>query len=180
MFDILITGGRVVDGSGLPWFAADVGVRDDRIAAVGNLGSAEAALRIEANGKVVAPGFIDAHVHGDLALLTDPYHEPAIRQGVTTYILGQDGVAMAPASSATLAYMRRYTAGFSGIPELPYQWSSLAEYLDCFTGRSAVNVACLIPNGNLRIEAMGLATRRPTAEEQGHMGRLVREAMEQG
>src|SRR6478672_10237296 len=165
MFDILITGGRVVDGSGLPWFAADVGVRDDRIAAVGNLGSAEAALRIEANGKVVAPGFIDAHVHGDLALLTDPYHEPAIRQGVTTYILGQDGVAMAPGSPATVAYMRRYTAGFSGVHELPQKWTSMADYLALFDGRCALNVACLIPNGNLRMEVFGLETRPPTADE---------------
>jgi N-acyl-D-amino-acid deacylase len=81
MFDILITGGKVVDGSGLPGFRADVGVRGDRIEAIGNLTDAEAARRIDAVGKVVAPGFIDAHVHGDLALLTDPYHEPAIRQG---------------------------------------------------------------------------------------------------
>ncbi len=116
MFDLLITGGRIVDGSGCPWFHGDVGVRGDRIAALGRLSHAEAALRIDAGGCVVAPGFIDAHVHGDLMLLADPHHEPAIRQGVTTYILGQDGVAMAPASSATLAYMRRYTAGFSGNP----------------------------------------------------------------
>src|SRR6186997_3132710 len=112
MFDILITGGKVVDGSGLPWFQADVGVRGDRIVAVGQMPGAEARQRIDVTGKVVAPGFIDAHVHGDLALLTDPYHEPAIRQGVTTYILGQDGVAMAPGSPETVAYMRRYTAGF--------------------------------------------------------------------
>src|SRR5262249_5025728 len=148
MFDVLITGGRVVDGSGLPWFQADVGVRGDRIVAISPLATAEATLRIDAADKVVAPGFIDAHVHGDLALLADPYHEPAIRQGVTTYILGQDGVAMAPASAATLAYMRRYTAGFSGTPELAQQWSSMAEYLDCFNRRCALNVACLVPNAH--------------------------------
>src|SRR5262245_10870385 len=100
MFDVLITGGRVIDGTGLPWFRADVGVRGGRIEAVGPLADAEAALRLDAAGKVVAPGFIDTHVHGDLMLLADPYNEPAIRQGVTTYILGQDGVAMAPASPA--------------------------------------------------------------------------------
>src|SRR5438093_1291655 len=156
MFDILITGGRVVDGTGLPWFQGDVGVRGDRIEAVGHLGNAEAALRIDAGGKVVAPGFIDAHVHGDLALLADPYHEPAIRQGVTTYILGQDGVAMAPGSPATVAYMRRYTAGFSGVHEPQRRWHSLGEYLDGFDRRCALNVACLVPNGNVRLEVMGL------------------------
>ena len=180
MFDLLITGGRVVDGSGCPWFHGDVGVRGDRIAALGRLSHAEAALRIDADGCVVAPGFIDAHVHGDLMLLADPQHEPAIRQGVTTYILGQDGVAMAPASSTTLAYMRRYTAGFSGNPELDERWSSVAEYLACFDKRCALNVAYLIPNGNVRMEVMGLADRPSLPSEREAMGRLVRAGMEQG
>src|SRR5947209_4610982 len=131
-FDLVIAGGRVIDGSGLPWFRADVGIRGDRIAAVGPLAGAPARALLDAAGKVVAPGFIDAHVHGDLMLLADPLHEPAVRQGVTTYIIGQDGVAMAPASPATLDYMRRYTAGFSGTPDLPQRWSSMAEYLACF------------------------------------------------
>jgi N-acyl-D-amino-acid deacylase len=183
MFDVLITDGRVVDGGGNPWFRADVGIQAGRIAAIGQLSKAEARIRLDAADKVVAPGFIDAHVHGDLMLLADPLHEPAIRQGVTTYILGQDGVAMAPASPATLDHMRRYTAGFSGNPPLGnngYNWSSLAEYLACFERRCAVNVACLIPNGNLRMEVIGLATRPPTADEIKQMGRLVREGMEQG
>jgi N-acyl-D-amino-acid deacylase len=180
MFDILITGGRVVDGSGNPWFGADVGISGDRISAIGRLGPAEARLRIDGNGKVVAPGFIDAHVHGDLMLLADPFHEPAIRQGVTTYLLGQDGVAMAPASPATLDHMRRYTAGFSGNPPLAERWSSVAEYLACFERRTAVNVAYLVPNGNVRMEVMGLATRRPTTDELKRMRELVRQGMEHG
>ena len=118
MFDLVLAGGRVVDGTGSPWFRADVGVRGDRIAAVGALGRAETRRRLDVAGRVVAPGFVDTHVHADLALLADPLHEAAIRQGVTTYLLGQDGVAMAPASPATLAYMRRYTAGFSGRVEV--------------------------------------------------------------
>jgi len=180
VFDVLITGGRVVDGTGTPWFRADVGIQGGRITAVGRLAGAEARLQIAAKNHVVAPGFIDAHVHGDLVLLADPVHEPAIRQGVTTYVLGQDGVAMAPASPATLAYMRRYTAGFSGTPELPQQWSSVAEYLALFDRRCALNVAYLIPNGNVRMEVMGLATRPPTADELRQMARQVREGMEQG
>lgn len=185
-FEVLITGGRVVDGSGNPWYLSDVGIRGDRIAAVGLLGGATAKTRIDATGKVVSPGFIDAHVHGDLALFTDPLHEPAIRQGVTTYIIGQDGVAMAPASPATLEYMCRYTAGFSGGREWLARrdrrprWSSMAEYLDCFNGNTALNVACLIPNGNLRMEVIGPDDRPATADELRRMGRLVREGMEQG
>src|SRR5438067_7142194 len=142
MFDVLISGGRIVDGSGNPWYRGDVGIGGDHIAALGRLTGAEARIRIDAADKIVAPGFIDAHVHGDLMLLADPFHEAAIRQGVTTYILGQDGVAMAPGSPATLDYMRRYTAGFSGNPDLGgegYRWSSMAEYLDRFERTCAVN-----------------------------------------
>lgn len=180
MFDILIRGGRLVDGTGNPWYRADVGITGDRIAAIGALGQAQARVRLNAAGKIVAPGFVDAHVHGDLKLLTDPYHEPAIRQGVTTYILGQDGVAMAPASSATLQYMRQYTAGFSGIHDITPTWTSMADYLALFDRRCALNVACLVPNGNLRMEAMGLETRPPNGDELKIMGRLLREALEQG
>jgi N-acyl-D-amino-acid deacylase len=180
VFDLVLSGGQIVDGTGNPWFRADLGVRGDRIAAVGALGGAEAARRLDVSGKVVAPGFIDTHVHGDLMLLADPLHEPAIRQGVTTYLLGQDGVAMAPASPSTLAHMRRYTAGFSGTPTLPDRWSSMAEYLACFERRTAVNVACLVPNGNVRLEVMGLETRPPTADELARMRRIVRQAMEEG
>jgi N-acyl-D-amino-acid deacylase len=188
MFDLLITGGRVVDGSGLPWFRADVGIEGDRIVAIRRLNHAECRRRIDAAGKVVSPGFIDAHVHGDLALFADPAHEPAVRQGVTTYILGQDGVAMAPASPATLDYMCRYTAGFSGGVLWADEARSLGEggdltmdrYLSRFDRQCAINVACLVPNGNVRMEVMGLETRPPVPDELRRMRRLVREAMEQG
>ena len=187
MFDLLLAGGRVVDGSGLPWFLADVGVTGDRVTAVGRLGNAEARLRLDVAGKVVAPGFIDAHVHGDIALLADPAHEPAIRQGVTTYIIGQDGVALTPSSPATRDYMRRYTAGFSGgvlWADTPFLrepgFLSMDGYLSLFDRRCALNAACLVPNGNVRMEVVGLETRPPTADELTAMRRLVREAMEQG
>jgi N-acyl-D-amino-acid deacylase len=180
MFDLLITNGRIVDGSGNPWFRADLGIEGDRIRAIGRLAGAEARQRINAADNVVAPGFVDAHVHGDLMVLADPWQEAGIRQGVTTYVLGQDGVAMAPASPATLDYMRRYTAGFSGTPDLGFSWSSVAEYLALFERRVAVNIAYLIPNGNLRMEVMGLDTRPATADELRRMGRLLREGLEQG
>jgi N-acyl-D-amino-acid deacylase len=181
MFDTLIIGGRVVDGSGLPAFRADVGIVGDRIADVGRLDRAEAKTRVDAAGLVVAPGLVDAHVHGDLALFADPAHEPAVRQGVTTYIIGQDGVAMAPASPATLDHMRRYTAGFNGnFPTPGLTWRGLHEFLSLFDRRVAINVAALVPNGNVRMEVMGLETRRPTADELARMRRLVRDAMEEG
>jgi N-acyl-D-amino-acid deacylase len=181
MFDLLIRNGRVVDGTGLPWFRADVGIAGDRIAAVGRLDGAAAKLILDATGKVVCPGFVDAHVHGDLALLADPVHEPAVRQGVTTYVLGQDGVAFAPGSTATQQYVRHYTAGFNGnFPTPGKQWRTVAEYLALFDRACAINVCTLIPNGNARMEVMGLDPRKPTAVERQAMRRVVREGMEQG
>jgi N-acyl-D-amino-acid deacylase len=181
MFDLLLRRGTVIDGSGSPGVVADVGVVGDRVTAVGRVGDAEARVAIDVTGKVVCPGFVDAHVHGDLPLLVDPLHEPAVRQGVTTYIVGQDGVAFAPAGPATMRHMRRYTAGFNGnFPTPGREWATVAEFLALFDRRCAINVAALVPNGNVRMEAMGLADRRPTATELAHMRRLVREGMEHG
>ena len=186
MFDILIQGGRVVDGSGNPWCYADVGIVGDRITAVGRLSSADARHRIDAIDRVVAPGFVDAHVHGDLALLADPLHEPAIRQGVTTYVNGQDGVAMAPSSHGTRDFMCRYTAGFSGGFAFADErlsktgFLSMADYLALFDRKCAINVCSLVPNGNARMEVMLLDTRAASTDEAGHMGTIVREAMREG
>src|SRR5262245_25587764 len=125
-FDLILKNGWVIDGSGGPPYRADVALLESMIAGVGRLNGARAARTIDAAGKYVVPGFIDAHVHGDLMLLADPIHLPALRQGVTTYIIGQDGSSFAPASAATLDYMRRYTAGFNGNPDgLDYSWRSV-------------------------------------------------------
>ena len=114
-------------------------------------------------------------------LLADPIHLPALRQGVTTYIIGQDGSSFAPASPATLDYMRRYTAGFNGNPsEVDYDWRTIGEYLARFDRRTALNVAYLIPNGNVRMEVMGLDPRPATDDELRAMQRLVRQGMDAG
>ena len=181
MFDLIIKGGWVIDGSGGPPFRADVALLESMIAEVGRLDGAEAPRVLDAAGRYVVPGFIDAHVHGDLMLLADPIHLPALRQGVTTYIIGQDGSAFAPASPETLAYMRRYTAGFNGNPPgLSYDWRTVDEYLSRFDRSTAINVAYLIPNGNVRMEVMGLDPRPATDDELAAMQRLVREGMDAG
>ena len=90
-FDVVIRGGKIVDGTGNPWFKGDVAIRGDRIAAVGPLGDRDAAHRvIDAHGLIVAPGFIDMHSHSDMTLLEDGSAQSKIRQGVTTEILGED------------------------------------------------------------------------------------------
>jgi N-acyl-D-amino-acid deacylase len=181
MLDLIIRNGWVIDGCGGPAFRADVGLLDSLISEVGPLGHVEGVPTLDATGLYVVPGFIDTHVHGDLMLLADPIHLPALRQGVTTYILGQDGSAFAPASPPTMDYMRRYTAGFNGNPsEIDSNWSTVEEYLARFDRATALNVAYLIPNGNLRMEVMGLDTRPASDDEIRAMRRLVREGMDAG
>jgi N-acyl-D-amino-acid deacylase len=180
-FDLIVKGGWVIDGTGGPAYRADVALIDTMIAEVGRLDGAEATRIVDATGHYVVPGFIDAHVHGDLMLLADPIHLPALRQGVTTYLIGQDGSSFAPASPATLDYMRRYTAGFNGNPPgLSYDWRTIGEYLAQFDRRVAINVAYLIPNGNVRMEVMGLDPRPARDDELRAMQRLVREGMDAG
>jgi N-acyl-D-amino-acid deacylase len=180
-FDLIFQGGWVIDGSGGPPFRADVALVGTKIAAVGRLDGATAARLLNVTGRYIVPGFIDAHVHGDLMLLADPVHLPALRQGVTTYIIGQDGSSFAPASPSTLDYMRRYTAGFNGNPPgLALEWRTIDEYLSFFDGRVALNVAYLIPNGNIRIEVMGLDTRPAGDDDLCAMQRLVDAGMEAG
>src|SRR5262249_5788792 len=169
-----VRGGWVIAGSGGPPYRADVGLVETMIAEVGRLEGAEAVRFVDASGRYVVPGLIDAHVHGDLMLLADPIHLPALRQGVTTYLIGQDGSSFAPPSSAPLDYMRRYTAGFNGNPPgLAYDWRTVDEYLARFDRSTAINVAYLIPNGNVRMEVMGLDSRPATHDELAAMQKLV-------
>src|SRR3954447_1474766 len=179
--DLILKTGWVIEGPGGPPFRADVALLGTMIAEVGRLDGAAAARVLDLDGRTVVPGFVDAHVHGDLMLLADPIHLPALRQGVTTYIIGQDGSAFAPAGPATLDYMRRYTAGFNGNPpEVVANWRTVDEYLARFDRATALNVAYLIPNGNVRMEVMGLDPRAATDDELRAMQRLVRQGMDAG
>ena len=99
MFDVVITRGIVVDGSGKPGYPADVGILGGKIEAIEDLSQAETARVIDASGLTVSPGFIDSHTHSDASLLTNPQHAQGLRQGITTEILGQDGLSYAPLSA---------------------------------------------------------------------------------
>jgi len=170
-YDIVIRGGRVIDGTGAPWFYADVGVRDGRIATVGDLGEAAAVEVIDAAGRVVTPGFIDMHTHSDLALLRDGRGLSKIRQGVTTEVIGEGG-SVAP---------RRPDAP-SGDEQVVADWTTLRGYFDRLdSAGTSGNVMSYISAGQLRRYVMGEgAQRKPTAEELEEMKRLLAQGMEDG
>ncbi len=178
--DLLIRRARVIDGSGCPWFFADVAVSGAQIVAVGDLRDQTAHQIIDADGRYLCPGMIDVHVHSDLRLLEDPDFPAATAQGVTTHIIGLDGISYAPLSRAAREHMRRYFAAVNGDPALDWDWSDVASYLRRFDRRVALNVAYLVPHGSVRLEVMGLEARQPSGAELRRMQQLIAEAMEQG
>ena len=180
MFDLMIRGGRIIDGSGAAGYSGDVGIRGDRIAAIGKLEPPQADRIIDASGLVVCPGFIDMHTHSDIMLLANPRHEPKVMQGVTTDLLGLDGLSYAPLSPDKLRMMRQYLAGLNGAPNIAWAWNSVAEFLDRFDQKVAVNVAYLVPHNALRLETMGFVDRTATAAELSKMQALMAQGMQEG
>lgn len=155
--DTLIVEGTLIDGTGAPRFRADLAISGDRLNILAPGQPRPAAGRVvEAGGKVVAPGFIDLHSHSGLMMLADPLHEPKVRQGVTTEIIGVDGLSYAPLpSQADLDALIEMNAGLDGAPQISADWDSVAAYLERFDGRVALNVGMLVGNSALRISRLG-------------------------
>lgn len=179
--DIVMTGGWVVDGTGAPAYRADLAVRDGVVAAVGRLGNVEAARRIDCSGRYLMPGFIDTHVHGDAAVFDPDVQLAALSQGVTTFVVGQDGLSFAPSGPATMDYVSRYFGAINGsLPDGGEGGRSVDELLRGYDGATPLNVGYLVPRGNLRLEVMGLDERAPSDGELARMRRLLAQGMEEG
>ena len=180
MFDLLLRGGDVVDGTGAPRVRADVAVTGDEITAIGNLEHSEAHETIDITGLIVAPGFIDTHAHSDGALLNDPQHENGIRQGITTEIIAQDGMSFAPLSPENYRAHRQYLAGILQPPPEDLDTSSIRAFLDRLDQGIAPNVVMLVPHGPIRLEAVGFHDRPLEGESLDTARRLVAEGMADG
>jgi N-acyl-D-amino-acid deacylase len=185
--DLVIRDADVVDGSGEPSYRADVAVKDGRIvsivkeAAQAGCARPRAVRELDAEGLVLSPGFIDMHAHSDLALLRDPDHSAKAAQGVTLEVVGQDGLSYAPVDDRTLQEVRRAITGWNGYgDDIDFTWRSVGEYLDRLDEGVAVNAAYLIPQGTVRMLAVGWEDREATPGELQRMRRLVAEGMEQG
>ena len=180
MFDVAIIGGTVVDGSGAPGYRADVGVVGERIEAIGDLSQAEAGRLIDAAGLVVSPGFIDTHTHSDGVLLVDPQHANGLRQGITTEILGQDGLSYAPLSAKNYRVYRRYLSGLLGEPPEDLDMSSITAFRSHYHKKVAVNTAYCVAHGAVRLETVGFSDVPLTGDALVEAKRLVQEGIEQG
>jgi N-acyl-D-amino-acid deacylase len=186
-FDLLLKNGRIVDGSGRPAFHGDVGVMGGRIVEVGRL-DGPARRVIEADGRVVAPGFVDNHCHYDAQVLWDPLCTFSCHHGATTVIIGNCSLALAPVK----AHEREKLAGMLSYVEaipmdvlqagVPWSWETFPEYMRAIGARLGVNVGTLVGHSAVRLYAMGEACseRDATEAELATMRRVVREALEAG
>lgn len=179
---ILIKNGLIVDGNlGKP-FNGDILIRNNRIEKIGNIEEEEVDRVIEARGRVISPGFIDTHSHSDLAILVNPYNEIKIRQGVTTEVLGQDGIAMAPLPKKYIKEWRKINSDFNGdSDEIDWEYETTKNYLNMMEKNGVgLNQAYLVPHGNIRLEAIGLENKAATEEELEMMRQITRREMEGG
>lgn len=187
MLDLIISNGRIVDGSGHPAYAGDVGVSDGRIMQLGRI-TGSARESIDAAGHVVAPGFIDPHTHFDAQLLWDGYAKPALAHGVTTIVPGNCSLSLAPLKAE---HRQRLVGMFNQIEEMPYaafeqgvewNWESFDGYLRRISDGLAINVAPLVGHSALRLWVMDAAATQGTADAQqlSAMQSLLRECLEAG
>ena len=175
-FDLLIKNGRVVDGTGNPWWQGDIGIRAERIVAVGRLDGRPALRVIDANDKIVAPGFIDMHSHAAWYYLVDGRAASKITQGVTLEIEGE-GHSVAPMDAGARARLKEEFDRFGITP----QWGSLTEFFAQLEAHPAtINFATYLGTANVREQVVGFADRAATAEELGRMRLMTEEAMKQG
>lgn len=177
-FDILILGGLIFDGSGREGYAGDVGIKDGKIAGIGDLAKKSAQRIIEARGLAVCPGFIDFHSHSDDKLLIDSRAQSKVRQGVTTEVLGQDGDSMAPLTETMRARMdERWRTEYGTVVD----WTDFAGYFSRLEARHiAVNVISMVGQGTLRGCVIGDDNKPATAEDIAAMRRLAQQAFAQG
>jgi N-acyl-D-amino-acid deacylase len=174
-FDIIIKGGMVYDGSGRPPRRADVGIKGDRIAAVGNLSRASSPTIIDAKGQAVAPGFINMLSHSESSLIVDPRSLSELKQGVTTQIFGE--FSMGPLNDE----MKQRRAATQGDLKFKIEWTTLAEYLNYLEKRGmSQNVASFIGAPTIREYVIGLEDKPPTPVQLDQMRELVRREMEAG
>jgi N-acyl-D-amino-acid deacylase len=175
-FDIVILNGRIIDGTGSPWYSGDLGIRGGRIAAVGMLAEAPAKRRIDAAGRVVAPGFIDMLGQSDLSILVDPHLPSKIFQGITTEITGE-GASAAPLNDSIIAADRTTYEHLQITPD----WRSFAQYFARLERQGiGVNAAHFVGATQVRRMVLGDDDRAPTPAELNRMRELVRQAMREG
>lgn len=181
MYDLLIRDASIVDGTGNPAYRADIGVVGERIVEIRAGLAGDAREIIDAGGRVMSPGFIDAHTHDDLALLRRGLVEAKMQQGVTTAVIGNCGFGLAPVSAAYSDAVRDYAAPVLGEDGEQWQWESTGAFFDALQARAlGQHVCALVPHGVVRAAVMGFKAQVASEPEMAAQESLVREAMQAG
>lgn len=181
MFDLLIKNVKIYDGNEGTPYIADIGIKGSMIEAIGNLSEAKTIDYIDASNLSAMPGFIDTHCHSDMTLLFDRQHANGIAQGITTELLGQDGLSYVPLSTDNLNMYAKYLSGLNGyFPDVPLNFNTVKEYLDKFHKKVAPNVAYQVPHGAIRLEAMGFIDKPLTGYALDKAKDLMRQAFDEG
>ncbi|HIE14174.1 TPA: D-aminoacylase, partial [Candidatus Bathyarchaeota archaeon] len=180
-YDLILSGGIIVDGSGNPWFKADVGIKDGKIAKIGKIPCSKADKHIDVAGLVLAPGFIDIHSHSDMILWTKPELDCKIRQGITTEVVGNCGSSAAPLYGEAYEEAEKFIENLPGGSEKKPFWSTISEYLQALKEQGVpVNVATLIGHSTVRTCVMGFRDDDPSRSEMNEMKELVDQGMKDG
>src|SRR5215212_3719646 len=180
MLDLVLKNGRIVDGTGNPWFFGDIGIKDDLIVDVGRVGQ-EGLETIDVRGQVISPGFIDGHCHSDLMVLDNPRSEIKLQQGVTTEVLGNCGMTPAPFTPQNLELLRSYVGPVLGKTEREWSWETVDQYMASLReARPSENVATYVGHGTLRIAVMGFEDRAASTRELGRMRGMLEESLQAG
>ena len=181
MYDLIIKNAKIIDGTGSPWFYADIGIKGDTINKIGKIPSKQGKNDIDVKKQIVSPGFIDMHTHSDLIVLDESLIEAKVRQGITTDLLGQDGVAAAPLKEKYISSWQKNIAGLDGTPPIEWDWRTVEDYLTKIeNNKPSYNLATLAPHGNIRMEVMGLDDRAATDEEIKEMQQVLRNSLDDG
>ncbi|HBH3441429.1 D-aminoacylase [Clostridioides difficile] len=178
----LIKHGLIVDGNKTPAYEGDILIENEKILKISQDLNEEADKVIDAKGRVICPGFIDTHSHSDLVILVNPYNEVKIRQGITTEVLGQDGISMAPLPQEHISSWRKNLAGLDGeSDEIDWKYETTENYLKMMDYNGVgLNETYLVPHGNVRMEAMGLEDRPATKEEIQKMCEITERELKAG
>lgn len=176
MYDLILKNGKIIDGSGKPWFCGEIGILNGKIKNIGKI-SGDAISTLDINNLVVCPGFIDIHSHSDISALVNPKAESKIMQGVTTEVIGNCGLSPAPMRAEIQEHLKRQFFP----SEFEWNWPNYSDFLETHEKNpSSLNIAPLIGHGALRAAVLGLENRAPTKEDFLKMQKLLNECLDVG
>jgi len=182
MYDVLIKNGKIISGLGNPWYYGDIAIKDNKIVKISRFSKEiTAAKTINAEGLYITPGFIDGHSHSDLFILTHPLAEQKIMQGITTEIVGMDGMSVAPIDEVNISDWKKHLSGLDGNPDIEWNWQNFSDYLNVIAQiNPSDNISSYVGLGTIRLGALGMTDRPANDDEIKKMKKIITQSMEAG